>query len=108
METIANLFWVLREHRAGCLLPPALLLSRRNQSPDTFRSRNGSKSTIAYDAVAAAVLHKHHSIICVGAGLIQLVYGLHSRLAADLIHYKFTFPTFFSQAFHGYSAHFVG
>jgi len=29
METIANLSWVLYEHLAGCLLPPALLLSRR-------------------------------------------------------------------------------
>jgi len=29
-------------------------------------------------------LHKHHLIIRVGAGLIQFVYGSHSRLAADL------------------------
>jgi len=29
-KTIANLFWVLCEHRAGCRLTPALLLSRRN------------------------------------------------------------------------------
>jgi len=34
--------------------------------------------------VAAVVLHKHHLIIRVGAGLIQFVYGSHSRLAADL------------------------
>jgi len=69
----------LCEHRAGCRLPPALLLSRRNQSPDTLRSRNLSKSAPAHDAVAAAVSHKHHSIIRVGAGLIQFVYGLHSK-----------------------------
>ena len=31
---------------------------------------------LAHDAVAAEVLYKHHSIICVGAGLIQFVYGL--------------------------------
>jgi len=30
------------------------------------------------------VLHKHHLIIRVGAGLIQFVYGSHSHLAADL------------------------
>ena len=32
------------------------------------RSRNLSKSTLAHDAVATAVLHKHHPIIRVGAG----------------------------------------
>ena len=30
------------------------------------------------------MLHKHHLIIRVGAGLIQFVYGSHSRLTADL------------------------
>jgi len=34
MEAIANLPWVLREHRAGCRPSPALLPSQRNQSPD--------------------------------------------------------------------------
>jgi len=29
-------------------------------------------------------LHEHHLIIRVGAGLIQFVYGSHSRMAADL------------------------
>ena len=78
MESIANLSesWVLHEHRAGCRSLPVLLLSRRNQSPDAFRSRNPSKSTLAHDSVATAVLHKHHSIICVGSGLIQLVNNL--------------------------------
>jgi len=33
-----ELIWVLRKHRANCLLPPALLLSRRNQSPDAVQS----------------------------------------------------------------------
>jgi len=46
--------------------------------------RNPIKSTLAHDAVAAVVLRKHHLIIRVGAGLIQFVYGSHSRLAADL------------------------
>jgi len=80
MEDIANLSLALREHRAGCRLPPALLPARRNQLPDAERSRNSSKSTLAHDAVAAAVLHKHHPIIRVGAGLIQFVYRSHSRL----------------------------
>jgi len=43
--------------------------------------KNPSKSTLAHDAVAAAVLHKHHPIIPIGAGLIQFVYDLRSRLA---------------------------
>ena len=44
-----------------------------------------------HDVVAAVVLHKHHLIICVGAGLIQFVYGSHSRLAADLTSTKIYF-----------------
>jgi len=50
---------------------------------DVVRSRNPSKSTLAHDAVATAVLHKHHPIICVGAGLIQFVYRSHLRLATE-------------------------
>jgi hypothetical protein len=69
-----------------CCLPPALLLSRLNQSLDAVCSKKASKSTLAHYAVAAAVSHKHHSIICVCAGLIQFVYGSHSRLAAHLIY----------------------
>jgi len=64
------------------LLP--LLLSRPNLSPDAVRSRNPSKSTLAHDAVAAAVSHTHHSIIRVSVGLIQIVYGSHSRLATGV------------------------
>jgi len=51
------------------LLPP-LLLSRPNPSPDAVRSKIPSNPTLAHDAVAAAVSHKHHSIVRVGAGLI--------------------------------------
>jgi len=79
METIANLSWVLREHHAGCRLPPALLLSRRNQSPGAVCSKNPSKCTLAHDAVAAAVSHKLYSIIRVGAGLIKFVYSSHLK-----------------------------
>jgi len=67
MEAIANLSWVLHEHCAGCHSTPALLPARQSQSPDAVRSRNSSKSTLAHDAVAAAVSHKHHLIIRVGA-----------------------------------------
>jgi len=76
---------ILSLARASCCLLPALLLSRPNQSPVAVCSRNLSKSTLAHDAVAAVVSHQYHSIIRVGAGLIQFVYGSHSRLAADLI-----------------------
>ena len=79
IDTIVNLSWVLRKHRAGCRLSPALLLSRRNHSPDAVRSKNPSKSTLAHEAFAAAVSHKCHSIICVGADLIHLVYCSHSK-----------------------------
>jgi len=45
------------------------------------------------------VLHKHHLIIRVGAGLIQFVYGSHSRFAADLTLDKNLFFLPFSRAF---------
>jgi len=45
------------------------------------------------------MLHKHHLIIRVGAGLIQFVYGSHSRLAADLTLDKNLFVLPFSRAF---------
>jgi len=45
------------------------------------------------------VFHKHHLIIHVGAGLIQFVYGSHSRLVADLTLDKNLFSLPFSRAF---------
>ena len=70
------------------LLP--LLLSRPIPSPDAVqaRSTNLSKSMLAHDVVAAAVSHKRCSIIRIGAGLIQFVYGSHSRLSAELIYQR--------------------
>jgi len=59
-----------------CRAPPA-----GNPSPNAARFKNPSKSTLAHDAVAAAVLHKHHPIIPIGAGLIQFVYDSRSLLA---------------------------
>jgi len=51
------------------------LLSRLNLMPNAVCSRYPSKSTIAHDAVAAAVSHKHHSIIRIGKGLSSLFMG---------------------------------
>ena len=74
---VANLSWVLCEHRAGCRLPSALF--DEISGPTMFTQKIPFKSMLAHDAVAAAVLHKHHSIIRVGAGLIQFGHGLHSK-----------------------------
>jgi len=63
--------------------PPAVLLPLSCRPLfDAARFKIPSKSTLAHDAVAvaAAVLHKHHLIICVGAGLIQIVYWSRSPL----------------------------
>jgi len=84
-------------------MPSAQLLSRLNQSPDARRSRNPSKSTLDHDEVAVAVLHKHHLIIRVGAGLILFIYKSHSRLATELTLDKFLFSPWFSRAFFMYS-----
>jgi len=65
------------------------MLSLRNRSPDAARSRNPSKSTLAHDAVATAVSHKHHSIFRIGAGLIHFVDGLHSKLGHGALPSKF-------------------
>jgi len=70
------------------LLPLALLLAIRQL---TLFTKNPSKSTLAHDTVAAAVLHKHHPIIHVGAGLIQFVYGSHSRWATGVTSSKILF-----------------
>jgi len=64
---------------------------------DAVRSRNPSKSTLAHDAVATAVLHKHHPIIRVGAGLIQFVYRSHLRLATMVTRNRNAFSPFFAR-----------
>ena len=86
--------------RASCRLsfwPSALLLARRNQSPDAVRSRDPSKSTLAHGAVTAAMLHKHHLIIRIGAGLIQFVYRSHSHLATEFTRHRNAFSPFFAR-----------
>jgi len=90
--------WVYIVQAVVCrplLLPP--LLPRPNPSPDAVRSRNSSKSTLAHDAVVAAVSHKHHSIIHVGAGLTQFVHGSHSCLATEFTHHRNVFLPFFAR-----------
>jgi len=68
-----------------------------NPLRDVVRSRNPSKSTLAHDAVANAVLHKHHPIIRVGAGLIQFVYRSHLRLPKEATRNRNAFSPFFAQ-----------
>ena len=70
-----------------------------NPLHDAVRSRNPSKSTLAHDAVATAVLRKHHLIICVGAGLIQFVYRSHLRLATEVTRNRKAFSPFFARVF---------
>jgi len=70
-----------------------------NPLRDAVRSRNPSKSTLARDAVATAVLHKHHLIIRVGAGLIQFVYRSHLRLATEATRNRNAFSPFFRASF---------
>jgi len=65
-----------------------------NPLRDVVRSRNPSKSTLAHDAVATAVLHKHHPIIRVGAGLIQFVHRSHLRLSTETTRNRNAFSPF--------------
>ena len=100
---------ILSLARTSCRLsfPPTLLPLSSSRPPSCWpvarhvRLRNPIKSTLAHDAVAAVVLHKHNLIIRVGAGLIHFVYGSHSRLAADLTLDKNLFSLPFSRGFVG-------
>ena len=74
--------------------PPSRPLAG-NPLRDAVRSRNPSKSTLAHDAVDTAVLHKHHPIIRVGAGLIQFVYRSHLRLSTEATVNRNAFSPFF-------------
>ena len=70
-----------------------------NPLHDVFRSRNPSESTLAHDAVATAVLHKHHPIIRVGAGLIKFVCRSNLCLATEATRNKNAFSPFFARVF---------
>ena len=94
---------ILSLARTSCRLlftarPPACPLAG-NPLRDTVRSRNPSQSTLAHDAVATAVLHKHHPIIRVGAGLIQFVYRSHLRLAMEVTRNRNAFSPFFPRVY---------
>jgi len=89
--------------RTSCMLlftarPTARPLAG-NPLRDAVRSRNPSKSTLADDALATVVLHKHHPIIRVGAGLIQFVYRSHLRLATEATRNRNAFSPFFARVF---------
>jgi len=71
-----------------------------NPLRNVVRSRNLSKSTPAHDAVATAVLHKHHPIIRDGAGLIQFVYRSHLHLATEATRNRNAFSPFFRASFY--------
>ena len=102
MEAIANLSWA-RLARTSCRLSFTARPSARslagNPLGDVVRSRNPSKSTLAHEAVATAVLHKHHPIIRVGAGLIQFVYRSYLCLATEATRNRNAFPPFFARVF---------
>jgi len=76
LESCTNIAQAVVCHPPSCRLD----LARPPPSLDAVRSRNPFKSTLAHDAVAPAVLHKHHLIIRDGTGLIQFVYGSRSHL----------------------------
>jgi len=87
LESCGNIVQAVVYHRPSCrsragppssARPPSCRLPAARCSGARFK--NPSKSTLAHDAVAAAVLHMHHPIIHVGAGLIQFVYGSRSHL----------------------------
>jgi len=101
LKTIANLSSLVR---ASCRLSLAARPTAVSTKPVVRRCLLKKSvqiiwtdflSTLAHDAVAAAVLHKHHSIIRVGAGLIQFVYGSHSLWATGITSSRILFWPFF-------------
>ena len=94
LESCANIV------QAVVYCPPYRPPSCRQSVARRVRSRNPSKSTLAHDAVATAVLHKHHPIIRVGAGLIQFVYRSHLRLATESTRNRNAFSPFFARVRH--------
>jgi len=87
-ESCANIVRTVVCHPPSCRLD----LGRPPPSPDAVRLRNPSKSTLAHDAVAAAVLHKHHPTIHVNAGLIQFIYGSRSHLVCVSLFFSRRLP----------------
>ena len=73
-----ELVWSLARTSCRLSFPPALLPLRRVGRPPASPL---FANTFKFKLAAAVVLYKHHPIIRVGAGLIQFVYGSHSRMA---------------------------
>ena len=68
--------------------------------------KNRPKSTPDHDSVAAAVSHKHHSIIRVGAGLLQFV---HACTCTSIVYIKNPFwPLFWREFFVNMDVMYVG
>ena len=92
-----ELIWSLA--RTSCRLlftaRPTVRPLAGNPLRDAVRSRN----PLAHDVVATAVLHKHHPIIHVGAGLIQFVYRSHLHLATETTRNRNAFSLFFARVF---------
>ena len=61
--------------------------------------KNRPKFTPAHDLVTTAVSHKHHSIIRVGAGLIQFAHACTCNSITGLISIKTPFRNFFGASF---------
>jgi len=56
-------------------------------------SAQKNRQNPVHEACEAALSHRHHPIIRFDAGPIQLVYGSHSHLAADLILHQIPIPS---------------
>jgi len=97
MEAIANLSWVLCEHRAGCRLPLALAAPSAVSDKPVAR-RCSLKKSVQIHASSwrdrRCGVAQHHPIICVGAGLIHFVYESHSHLATEGTRHRNAFSPF--------------
>ena len=101
----------LKHPRLQAAVPPAPLLARRTLSPTrvsaaraapkTTSTQKSPESTPDHDSVAAAVSHKHHSIIRVGAGLLQFVHACTCTSFSEAISIKNLFRPFSPASFRG-------
>ena len=74
--------------------PPHLMVVQHPVSAHCTPSFSPTKKesfTTAHAAITAAWLRKHHLIIHVGAGPVQLVYGLPPLFATDAAHHRILF-----------------
>jgi len=72
---------------------------RQGSAAETISAQTRPKFTPAHDSVAAAVSHKHHSIIRVGAGLLQFVHAFTCTSIAEAIPIKNLFRPFSPASF---------